>query len=268
MSGRALADRRDRWRSALIVGAIHLGLGYALLTGLGVTVEPAAESPLSLISLSDEPPPPPAVPMTPEQAAKPTERPKDPEGAAAPPALQNTPTPVVAPEPEVKLPPPPPPIRAAPVAGQGTAPAAGAAPFPGPGTGRGGVGEGLGSGRFGDGTGGGGGGGRGLPAEWLRGAITPRDYPPALVERRVEGTVHLRFVVARDGRVRDCRVTRSSGAPLLDATTCRLIVQRFRYRPARDAAGRPVEEVILGDHAWQLGPPRPDQWYDAEEIRD
>jgi protein TonB len=267
MSGRALADRRDRWRSALIVGAIHLGLGYALLTGLGVTMEPKIEDPLSLISLADDPPPPPAEPMMPEQAAKRTERPKDPEGAAAPPALQNTPTPIVAPEPEVKLPPPPP-IRAAPVPGQGTAPAAGAAPFPGPGTGRGGVGAGLGSGRFGDGTGGGGGGGRGIPAEWLRGAITPRDYPPTLVERRVEGTVHLRFVVARNGRVRDCRVTRSSGAPLLDATTCRLITQRFRYRPARDGAGQPVEEVILGDHAWQLGPPRPDQWYDAEEARD
>jgi protein TonB len=267
MSGRALADPRDRWRSAAIVGAIHAAIGYALLTGLGVTVEPQPEDPLAVIQLDEEPPPPPAEPMTPEKAATPTERPKDPEGAAAPPALRNTPTPVVAPEPEIRLPVPPP-LPAAPVAGQGTAPLAGAAPFPGPGTGRGGVGEGLGSGRFGSGTGGGGGGGLAREPSYERGEIRRSDYPPEALAKRWQGLVVMRLLIDPRGGIADCRVTRSSGHPTLDAATCRLAVRRLRYSPARDTAGQAIAGWTRADHQWSMGPPKPDQWYDAEEIRD
>jgi protein TonB len=62
----------------------------------------------------------------------------------------------------------------------------------------------------------------------------------------------VRYVVGTDGRVSGCRVTRSSGHAELDATTCRLIEQRFRYRPARDAAGRPVPETVSRTFDWLL----------------
>ncbi|HYD38320.1 MAG TPA: energy transducer TonB, partial [Allosphingosinicella sp.] len=67
------------------------------------------------------------------------------------------------------------------------------------------------------------------------------------------------------GRVSDCKVTRSSGSPALDSVTCRLIVARFRYRPARDAEGRPIAETISGEHVWEVAPQPPDTWYDPVE---
>lgn len=211
-----------------------------------------------------EPPPPPAIPASPDTETKEVARPKDPEGAASPANRFNTPTEVVAPVPLVPLPVPSP-IPAAPIAGQGSAPAAGAAPLPGPGTGAGGVGAGLGSGLSGNGTGGGG-GGRGLRARYLSGGIDPNDYPNGAFERRAQGTTYIAFVVRANGRVRDCRVTRSSGHRDLDAATCRLLQRNLRYRPARDAGGRPIDEIVRGEHAWRIGPDVPDREYDAEVV--
>jgi protein TonB len=247
------AENRDRAKSAAGVALFHALLAYVFLTGLGAEVVRSVEAELKTFDVWEKPPPPPAIPPPDrEQAKKP--RPKDPEGAAAPPNKRDTPTPVVAPPPEIRLPIPPP-IPVAPVAGQGNAPKAGAAELPGPGTGSGGIGNGTGSGMYGSGTGGGGGGGgRAVRARLIRGGIDPSDYPRRAFEARRTGTVYLRFVVAPDGRVSDCAVTRSSGTPELDATTCRLILRRFRYRPARDASGQPIAEVVRGQHEWELGP--------------
>ena len=260
---RPLHDRRDSARSAAIVGAIHVVLGWALLTGLGISPRPAVlDRPLVLIDLADEPDPsPPVVQMLPEPAPEPTQKPKDPEGAAAPPNVRNTPTEVVAPEPKVLLPVPPP-LPAAPVAGQGTAPAAGAAPVPGPGTGRGGVGNGLGAGLSGNGTGGGGGGGVAEGPEYLSGEIGWRDVPPAVLAQRPRGTVGFRLLVGRDGRLHDCRVTRSSGNRGLDAATCTAALRRLRFAPARDTAGRPVDAWAPGENEWIPRAPPPDRWVD------
>jgi protein TonB len=204
------------------------------------------------------PPPPPAVPPPPEKVKKSTvAKPKDPEGAASPANLRDTPTQIVAPPPEIRLPVPPP-VTAAPVAGQGNAESAGAADVPGPGTGRGGQGNGLGSGQYGTGTGGGGGGlGLGSPARWVSGRIRDSDYPDSAFRARAQGIVYLRFIVAPSGRVSDCRVTRTSGNAALDQTTCRLIMRRFFYRPARDVEGRPIASEIRGEHEWELGPEPP-----------
>jgi protein TonB len=248
-------EGRDRLKSAAGVAALHGLIGYAIFTGLGFQLPEQVADELKLIDVLPDPPPPPAEPPPPEIAVAKKTAPKDPEGAAAPPNLKNTPTQIVAPEPVVKLPVPPP-IPAAPAAGQGTAEAAGAAPMPGPGTGAGGVGTGLGSGLSGNGTGGGG-GGRAVPARWLSGRITDRDYPDREYDRQIGGTVFLRFVVAPSGRVSDCRVTRSSGSRALDDTTCRLIMRRFRYRPAIDPAGRPMEWVVRGEHVWEVAPEPP-----------
>ena len=57
----------------------------------------------------------------------------------------------------------------------------------------------------------------------------------------------MRFRIETTGRVTRCRVTRSSGDTMLDATTCRLIEERFRFRPATNAAG----ETIASDYGWR-----------------
>jgi protein TonB len=251
--------------SAAGVALVHALLGWALLTGLGFDPASAGKEALKMFDVTVDPPPPPEPPP-PEKVEETTEvKPKEREGAAAPPNLKNTPTQIVVPPPKIELKLPTP-IPAAPAAGEGSAPAAGAAEVPGPGTGRGGVGTGLGSGLHGTGTGGGGGGiGRARPLRKIAGHIGGSDYPESAYRRRIMGVVGLSFVVAPSGRVSQCTVTRSSGSRELDSTTCRLIVRRFRYRPALDAVGRPISSVVRGQHEWEIGPEPPPTEIEEEE---
>jgi protein TonB len=189
-------------------------------------------------------PPPPALKPAPRHARMPK-----PRGAAAPPNLRARATPVVAPLPKIVVERPPL-IVAAPLPGIGADPTAGTAPVVGPGSGSGGQGTGTGSGSSGTGDGGG-----GSHAEYRRGDIRDRDYPRAARDAGIQGDLTTRYVIGTDGRITDCRVVKSSGSALLDDTTCRLVMDRFRYRPARDANGRKVAEVSFDDHHWRLGPP-------------
>ena len=259
-------ENKERITSAAVVTLLHVLIGWAFLTGLGYSVDRAVEEGLKMFDVVEPPPPPLNKPARPDIEKKAQRaKPKDPEGAASPANLRNTPTEIVAPKPVIPLPPP---IQASPIAGQGTAAAAGASNVPGLGTGAGGVGIGLGSGRYGTGTGGGGGGGRPTRARWLSGGISDSDYPRAAIEARRSGTVHLRFTIAPTGRVSACSVTRSSGSSALDSTTCRLIMARFRYRPARDGSGRPIAETIRGEHVWELGPEPPPTYIEPEEVEE
>jgi protein TonB len=243
-----LKSHRDQIKAGLPTLAIHLLLVLALLIGLGA--DPAAPRPeaIRLIDLAPPPPPPPVVTIPPVR-----ERSRRPEGAAAPANIESRRTDIVAPEPVI--PPPPQPVAAATVAGTGADRTAGAAEMPGPGTGSGGVGTGTGSGGRGNGPGGGGDGdgdGRGLtPPRRIRGEISDRDYPRAAGEAGIGGMVSVIYAVEPDGRATNCEITRSSGNPELDSTTCRLIEQRFRFRPSRDRAGRPIRSRIVQDHYWE-----------------
>ncbi|MBA3666321.1 MAG: TonB family protein [Sphingomonas sp.] len=258
------AEPRDRIKSALGVALVHALAGLALVRGLGFTIDEHPADVERLIDVALDPPPPPVRPAAPDTEERKIARPKDAEGAASPANKKDTPTEVVAPIPMIPLPLPLP-ISVAKVAGQGTAPAVGAAQLPGPGTGAGGIGNGLGSGLSGNGAGGGG-GGLGARARYLSGGIDPDDYPGGAYRRRAQGTTYIRFAVLPNGRVRDCRVTRSSGHRDLDSATCPLLERSLRYRPARDALGRAVAETVNGQQDWVLGPEPPAVEYDAEVV--
>jgi protein TonB len=235
--------RQGRIGSAAGVAAIHAVLGYALIVGLGMQVSGRTEESLKLFNLAIEPPPAPVEPLKPVEQASQKQA-----GAASPPDLLAQASPVVAPEPKIRLLPPP--VVAAPVPSMASDPSAGAAPIPGPGTGSGGTGDGTGSG--GDGNGAGSGVASG--AELIKGRIKNSDYPKAASRAQAGGTVIAKFTVGVDGRPSGCSVLRSSGNSALDATTCRLIEQRFRYRPATDAQGRPVPETKGWKQVWWLEP--------------
>ena len=85
------------------------------------------------------------------------------------------------------------------------------------------------------------------------------DYPAAAVRRGDEGTVSFSIAINRDGRVTHCAVTTSSGSPSLDSATCGIITRRARFEPARDEAGRTVEDRSVGRVRWVLpqAPPLP-----------
>lgn len=250
------AARRDRLGGAAATFSVHVALGLALLWGLGAPFPKAAQKALQVLAVAPPeetsvsiPPPPPVSRDENERRRSAPDR----EGAASPPNLRSEPTPVVAPTPIIPLPVPPP-IVSAPIAGQGNDPSAGAAPISGPGTGAGGFGEGRGSGYGGNGGGGGGGRGFGrrIGPRLLRGAIRDSDYPRWAWERGVGGTVGVRFTVAVDGRVTNCRITRSSGHAELDGWTCDLLARRYRFAPSRDEDGQPVPADVVENHSWEV----------------
>lgn len=234
---------RDRAGAAALTALTVALVGWALVAGLAVRLPVRAEEVLTLFTAAEPVPRPPEKPPVPAR-----KRIKRPEGEASPPSLRSRATQVTAPKPVIDLPLPPPPVTVAPVVGVGNAPTQGAAPVPGPGYGAGGIGDGRGSG----GSGGGDGGGweDETPPRRIRGRIRDSDYPDAAAEAGAGGLVSVRYHVEVNGRATGCRVTRSSGNAELDATTCRLIEQRFRYDPSRDARGRPVRSVVVVDHEW------------------
>ena len=127
-----------------------------------------------------------------------------------------------------------------------TAPVSGGGSAAGPATG-----SGAGGGSGGQGYGADDDGGTDLVQ--IAGEIRPSDYPRDLRERGIGGHVGMVFTVGANGRVTNCTVTRSSGVPELNSLTCRLIQQRFRYRPSTDRYGRPIPDEVEGEHDWVAG---------------
>lgn len=224
------------------VALVHALLGYALITGLRLELPHKVSEQLKLIQLLPEPEPPKPETRIPHQVKS-----ARPEGEASPPNLRAEPTQIVLPPPPIQLPVVSP-VVVAPIAGQANAPSAGSADIPGPGYGAGGFGNGRGAGGEGDGDGAGG----WTPPRQIKGRIKDSDYPHAAGEAGIGGKVGVRFHVEADGRVSGCEVTQSSGSPELDNTTCRLIVERFRFRPSLDPEGRPVPATIVQNHIWEI----------------
>jgi len=219
---------RDRAFALAAVGFVQFVLGAALLTGLRVDMTQPADVVQRLIdvALLKPPPPPSVVPRRPKhrQAASPKAAPEKLGGSPGPKPAHAPPS--VAPVIAVK------PTAAPSGGGTGRGPALGA-----------GSGGGTGGNGYGDGDG-------GTDLEQIAGEITSRDYPKDLREAGVGGRVLFTFTVEPNGRVGRCRVTRSSGVPELDSLTCRLVQQRFVYRPSTDRYGRPIEDEVDGEHDW------------------
>lgn len=220
---------RERFIALAAVAVVQAALIAVLLSGLRVDVTRPGDLVEQLVSVTLPKPPPPAPPVKPppkpqHHAAAPKAQPvklggsPGPKPAHAPPSV----TPVVTFRPS-----------AAPSGGgTGTGPA---------------IGSGAGGGTGGNGNGDDEGG---TDLEQISGEITSGDYPRDLRDAGVGGRVSFVFTVEPNGRVGRCTVTRSSGVPELDSLTCRLIQQRFVYRPSTDSRGRPIADEVDGEHDW------------------
>jgi periplasmic protein TonB len=82
------------------------------------------------------------------------------------------------------------------------------------------------------------------------GSISDEDYPPSSIRNEEAGTSVARFTVNTDGRVTDCSASGASSA--LDAETCKLIIRRFKYKPALDENGSPIAETKSQRVTWRL----------------
>lgn len=83
------------------------------------------------------------------------------------------------------------------------------------------------------------------PGSWI-------SYPPAAMRNAEEGEVGYVLEVDAAGKPFDCRISASSGFPTLDAETCRMILLRARFHPAKDAAGKPVASRYAGKVNYSL----------------
>ena len=201
--------------SIILVVLIHVGLGYALVTGLAYNAVVKVAAELDMIDIQEEeapeeleepPPPPPDQPIEPPPVVTP------------PPIV----TPPSAPRPVIQqqqvAPPPAPPVAAPPPPPPPPTPQR-ARPEP-----------------------------RGRPGNWAN----ANDYPSRALREEREGTTSFRVTVNTKGRVSNCQVTGSSGHSDLDAATCKNIKRRARFRPALDAAGNPMVSSWASRVRWQI----------------
>jgi periplasmic protein TonB len=91
------------------------------------------------------------------------------------------------------------------------------------------------------------------PASW----IAETDYPVGAAATNQSGTVGFEVQVSDTGLVTGCSIFQSSGWPLLDEWTCRLVSERARFTAAQDARGRPTTGSFRSRIQWRLPPPEP-----------
>lgn len=84
--------------------------------------------------------------------------------------------------------------------------------------------------------------------EW----ITQDDYPPVALRLEEQGAVAFDLTVSADGQVSNCATTQSSGSVVLDETTCQLVSERARFRPAKDASGTQIPAHYRGRVRWAI----------------
>jgi periplasmic protein TonB len=225
------AERPDKAKAIAAVIAVHAGLAAIILAGLNVRVVSHVVEQLKTFDIRLPPPPPPPPPPP---ATRPHQM-KKPQGA---PAKKAEATPVVAPPPRLPLPSP---IPAARIAGTGSATTSGAATS----------GTGTGAGGSGNGPGGGGDYSRFTPARLVRN-LTRGDYEQLAAGRLPTGRAMVALRVETSGVPSNCRVIRSSGDGIVDGGLCPLIVNRLRFRPARDDQGRAIAYQLQYVATWRL----------------
>ena len=231
----ATTSRRPRPLTLAAIVLLHLAALYALAKafapGATASVERAVLSTFTVTVETKEFTPPP--------------EPEPDSGASGEEGRKAVPKPIVAPEPKVVVKPAPPAPKAS---STGTANNSGAKDS-GSGTGAGGTGTGTGSGSGGSGQG----GGIATKPEWIGGAINnARDYPtpPGGRRARIGNEVIVKVTVGTDGRASNCSVYKPSPDPEADAITCRLVVDRLRFKPATDSAGNPVPAPFYWRQRW------------------
>ena len=224
---------RVRIGAALAALAVQVLVFVALVKGLaaaGVIADPLSGTVAFNLPLAPSSPQPKPAVSGEDAAGR--------QGAEAPRA---SPREAAAPAPSIAFPRP----AAPPIAASGDANRAGAGES-GAGSGAGGTGSGSGSGGFGTGTGAG-----AHKVEKIAGDIrAARDYPAAGRSDRLGRRVVIAVAVGVDGRPTQCRVARPSGNAEADRITCQLAMERFRFRPATDGNGTPIEAVYGWEQRW------------------
>lgn len=90
------------------------------------------------------------------------------------------------------------------------------------------------------------------PASPPRDLVTRDDYPTQSLKNGEQGTTHYRLHIDETGRISKCEIIGSSGYERLDEASCRLLLRRALFNPAKDENGKPVASTYSGRVQWQI----------------
>ena len=252
-------DPKEKLASGGIIVAFHAAAIWLLISTMGISADAISEPVDDMLKAFSVAPTVETQPADAEEAA-----PEAPSSAAD---EEKQAAPVVTPEPEIIVPT----LNEAPASPEpdnAQDADSGAAELPGDGAGSGDEGDDSGTGNSGDGSGGGGEGdgtGSGIvatPPRKISGSISARDYRRATGASSVAGEVTVFYTVLPSGRVTNCTIRSPSRNAARDALTCKLVEQRWRYEPARNAAGEAIADETGWRQRWwpeggNPGPPPP-----------
>jgi protein TonB len=216
----AYADQQmsgNKITALIVVALLHVVVGYALISGLAYSAFKKIKEVATAVKIDPDKPPPPPPPPPPK-----TDVPPPPPIVAPPPPIQLN----FAPPPIQTVSTPPPPTPAPPPVVSVPAP-------PGPPPPRFQPKAAVPKGR---------------PGDWA----SDNDYPTRALQLGQEGVTGFRVAIGTDGKVTNCEITRSSGSPELDKTTCDLVRRRARFNPATDGDNNPTTGTFANSIRWQI----------------
>lgn len=88
----------------------------------------------------------------------------------------------------------------------------------------------------------------GKPSLW----VTPNDYPAAELRAGHEGVTGFELSIGADGKIQSCRVTTSSGFPALDAAACTNLRKRGKFAAATDSTGAAAASSYSSAVHWTI----------------
>ena len=216
----------------MVVAALHVVLGYALVNGLGRKIVDVIKAPIETKIIDEVKPPPPPPP---ENLPPPPKVALPPPSFVPPPEVQVA-TPQLAPAITVtrEAPPPAPPVTIAPAPAPMPAPAPVAtpvAPPPAPKV-------------------------QPVPARLDVNSCEKPEFPAAALRADATGTTKIRYTLDATGAVTKAEIEKSSGPSrehrLLDRTAMEAL-SKCRGKPGTDDAGKPMGGTTVSvDYVWKV----------------
>ena len=92
------------------------------------------------------------------------------------------------------------------------------------------------------------------PLKPLPSYFSDGDYPAQAIRQGDTGRSRVMMMIDETGAMKDCLVEETSGIATLDAMTCYVLQEKAKFRPATDAAGKPVRSVLTQGVRWRIAP--------------
>lgn len=88
----------------------------------------------------------------------------------------------------------------------------------------------------------------------VRSIFNDGDFPQEAIGHLQEGKAQFLLLIDEKGKVADCHIEETSGVPALDAMGCEVIIERAKFKPALDPAGKPIRSMYwTPEVVWRFG---------------